>query len=104
MEYVPADFDEEQEKRAEAIVQRKADAAKVLGVAQGANGAVAWKALVRTSLEAAFRSWGGVVSALADGKKSTLILALEPLMAIKLAGGQTAEEEEPPPEPTEMDE
>ena len=91
-----------QEKRAEAIVQRKADAAKVLAAAQGANGAVAWKSLLRSLLEAAFRSWGGVMSTLADTKKPTLILALEPLIAIKLGGGQTAEEEEP--ELAEMEE
>ena len=61
------------ERRAELIVSHKADGEKVLAVAQGVNGQTAWKALNKPVLDGAFRSWGGVVSALADSKKPTLL-------------------------------
>ena len=35
-----------------------------------------------------------MVSALADSKKPTLIAAIQPLLAIKMAGGNVAEEKE----------
>jgi hypothetical protein len=82
------------ERRAELIVSHKADGEKVLAVAQGVNGQTAWKALNKPVLDGAFRSWGGVVSALADSKKPTLIAAIQPLLAIKMAGGNVAEEKE----------
>ncbi len=67
---------------------------KVLAVAQGVNGHTAWKALNKPVLDGAFRSWGGVLSALADSKKPTLIGPIQPLLAIKMAGGNVAEEKE----------
>ena len=82
------------EKRAENVVQRKADGETLLAVAKGPSGN-AWKTVCKADvILGAYRAWGGHMSALADSKKATVALALEPLLAIKMNGGTVQEEKE----------